>query len=414
MASNVFYQFDVGKQNIMSNYDFSNHSQRQNGVGAGAALSSLHNKLFYQVSTITSALAEVMKNNGYDMGSSVESSWSATVTQLGNIVTKAFLTANHYTKAETQSYVTGLLSLYPTIQEMNEAIAAALTTGGSTTGATLANIKTAITAAFSLDSQTITTDSGTVTFSAYQATATDVDNGTNSTKYVNPASIKDSIKVPHGQPTEGNVFIGNGSKWESKPKSSLGFLSGADLSTYALKSEIYTRDVLNGGQLDSRYFTEGELTASNGVLDTKYYTQTAADNRFLKPSSIEKKQTSPYNVKIPTSSTGGFMVVWGEFTLEPGARSVTTGSVQETTSFSGLRQNRVYFGETFAGSPSVTIGGFSPRQASDTRIIIGAQVINMASTYFDFIAGSRATEGADTQVSDSTMSWTAVGFYGVP
>lgn len=282
MADNKFYQFcNLSTLNAMSNSAYSSHPQRQNGVGTGMALSSLHNKLFYQVSTITSALAEVMVNNGYDMGSSIESSWSATVTQLSNIVTKAFLTANHYTKAETQSYVTGLLSLYPTIQEMNEAIAAALTTGGSTTGATLANIKTAITAAFSLDSQTITTDSGTITFSAYQATATDVDNGTNSTKYVNPASIKDSIKVPHGQPTEGNVFLGNGSKWESKPKSSLGFLSGADLSTYALKSEIYTRDVLNGGQLDSRYFTEGELTASNGVLDTKYYTQTAANNRFL-------------------------------------------------------------------------------------------------------------------------------------
>lgn len=392
MASNVFYQFDEGKQNIMSTYDFSNHSQRQNGVGAGAALSSLHNKLFYQVSTITSALAEVMANNGYDMGSSIESSWSATVTQLGNIVTKVFLKANHYTKAETQSYVTGLLSLYPTIQEMNEAIAAALTTGGSTTGATLANIKTAITAAFSLDSQTITTDSGTVTFSAYQATATDVDNGTNSTKYVNPASIKDSIKVPHGQPTEGNVFLGNGSKWESKPKSSLGFLSGADLSTYALKSEIYTRDVLNGGQLDSRYFTEGELTASNGVLDTKYYTQTAADNRFLKPSDITSSKSDSGFIRIPSgSASSGIQICWGSFNL-PSVVGVQTGTVP--------------FASNFVACFSVTLSG-AVLEVADGNNWLGIVISSKGTSSFSWQAKDRGSNS----IPYTTVYYMAIGSY---
>lgn len=401
MASNVFYQFDVGKQNIMSNYDFSNHSQRQNGVGAGAALSSLHNKLFYQVSTITSALAEVMKNNGYDMGSSIESSWAGTVTQLSNIVTKAFLTANHYTKAETQSYVTGLLSLYPTIQEMNAAITAALTTGGSTTGATLANIKTAITAAFSLDSQTITTDSGTVTFSAYQATATDVDNGTNSTKYVNPASIKDSIKVPHGQPTEGNVFLGNGSKWESKPKSSLGFLSGADLSTYALKSEIYTRDVLNGGQLDSRYFTEGELTASNGVLDTKYYTQTAADNRFLTALGIVSQKQTPGYIRIPSGSSGGIQICWGQFTISKSQSSNTYANAP-------LQTLNPQFAAVFSGSPFSVVVGNAILEQADAAGYIGIHVIDRNSNNFTYKVCARQTS---TEMPNQTINYIAIGSY---
>ncbi|MBP6064024.1 MAG: hypothetical protein KA467_00950 [Bacteroidales bacterium] len=404
MASNVFYQFDVGKQNIMSNYDFSRHDQRQNGVGTGAALSSLHNKLFYQVSTITSALAEVMKNNGYDMGSSIESSWSATVTQLSNIVTKAFLTANHYTKAETQSYVTGLLSLYPTIQEMNAAITAALTTGGSTTGATLANIKTAITAAFSLDSQTITTDSGTITFSAYQATATDVDNGTNSTKYVNPASIKDSIKVPHGQPTEGNIFLGNGSKWESKPKSSLGFLSDADLSTYALKSEIYTRDVLNGGQLDSRYFTERELNpyASPGanVLDARYYTQTAADNKFLTPSSISSTKQTSGCVKIPSGTTGGILICWGILTI---SKSQSGDTYQKAP-----LQTAPNFAASFNGAPFTVIIGNAILEHADNDGYIGIHVVGQYSSYFTYKVCARGTK---TEMPNQTVQYVAFGQY---
>lgn len=63
MSSN-FLIFDENEQNMLSDGDYNSSTQRQDGVVPGLAQSALHNKLFFQTSTMCAALAEVLSNQG--------------------------------------------------------------------------------------------------------------------------------------------------------------------------------------------------------------------------------------------------------------------------------------------------------------------------------------------------------------
>lgn len=64
MATN-FLQFDTAATNILNDADYNANTQRINGVQTGLAQSALHNKLFYQASTMVSAIGTVLSNAGY-------------------------------------------------------------------------------------------------------------------------------------------------------------------------------------------------------------------------------------------------------------------------------------------------------------------------------------------------------------
>lgn len=64
MASTNFLIFDEGKQNIMSDGDYSANTQRARGVTPGIAYPNLHNKLYYQVSVMAKAIADFMVAQG--------------------------------------------------------------------------------------------------------------------------------------------------------------------------------------------------------------------------------------------------------------------------------------------------------------------------------------------------------------
>lgn len=64
MASTNFLVFDEGKQNMMSDEDYSANTQRARGVTPGIAYPNLHNKLYYQVSVMAKAIADFMVAQG--------------------------------------------------------------------------------------------------------------------------------------------------------------------------------------------------------------------------------------------------------------------------------------------------------------------------------------------------------------
>ena len=64
MASTNFLVFDEGKQNMMSDGDYSANAQRARGVTPGIAYPNLHNKLYYQVSVMAKAIADFMVAQG--------------------------------------------------------------------------------------------------------------------------------------------------------------------------------------------------------------------------------------------------------------------------------------------------------------------------------------------------------------
>lgn len=81
MSTN-FLRFDENAQNILNDADYSSSTQRQNGVVPGIAQSALHNKLFFQVSTMVAAIAEIMSDAGETIS---DSSYSNLKTSLIDI-----------------------------------------------------------------------------------------------------------------------------------------------------------------------------------------------------------------------------------------------------------------------------------------------------------------------------------------
>lgn len=70
MATNKFLIFDENKANLQSDLTYASDPQRINGVAPGQAKSVLHNKLFRQVSIMTYALGELIKDKGIQVDDS--------------------------------------------------------------------------------------------------------------------------------------------------------------------------------------------------------------------------------------------------------------------------------------------------------------------------------------------------------
>lgn len=76
MANN-FLQFDPNATNMLNDADYTSNTQRQGGVTSGIASSTLHNKFFYQVSTMVAAWGQVISDYGQ----------TASDTSLANLIT---------------------------------------------------------------------------------------------------------------------------------------------------------------------------------------------------------------------------------------------------------------------------------------------------------------------------------------
>jgi hypothetical protein len=96
-----FYQFDPSKNNMQSDAAYSSSSFRSQGAQTGVASSSAHNKLFYQLSTMVAALAQMMEAKGYTME---DTSIATLVTELSNIMTEVDM-ADYASQAQLAGYI---------------------------------------------------------------------------------------------------------------------------------------------------------------------------------------------------------------------------------------------------------------------------------------------------------------------
>ena len=108
MASTNFLQFDEAGQNMMSDGDYEAHVQRARGVTPGIAYPNLHNKLYYQVSTMCKAFADFMVQQGQD---AQDGDIEQLTTNIANAINSAIEQSNRYVPL-TGGIMTGLLSLF--------------------------------------------------------------------------------------------------------------------------------------------------------------------------------------------------------------------------------------------------------------------------------------------------------------
>lgn len=70
MATNNFLVFNEDNSNVLTNEQYATDTQRVSGVTPGKAKSTLHNKLYRQVSIMVSAIGQVITNSGLDANDS--------------------------------------------------------------------------------------------------------------------------------------------------------------------------------------------------------------------------------------------------------------------------------------------------------------------------------------------------------
>lgn len=81
-----FLQFDPIKNNMQSDSIYQASSFRAQGATTGIASASAHNKLFYQLSTMVAALAQMMESKGYSME---DTSIDTLIDELSNLMTRS-------------------------------------------------------------------------------------------------------------------------------------------------------------------------------------------------------------------------------------------------------------------------------------------------------------------------------------
>lgn len=121
----TFLQFDPAKNNMQTDAVYSASSFRAQGAQTGIASSSAFNKLIYQLSTMTTALADMMVAKGYTID---DASLTTLTTQLENIMTLADMSSYatvasllDYIKKEavvikTSSYIILTTDMYKTLE----------------------------------------------------------------------------------------------------------------------------------------------------------------------------------------------------------------------------------------------------------------------------------------------------------
>lgn len=120
-----FLQFDASKNNMMSDASYSASTFLARGAVTGVASSSAHNKLFYQISTMMAAIAQMMETKGYTIS---DTSLATLITELSHIMTEADMSSYatiaslaDYIKKEavvikTSSYIILTTDMYKTLE----------------------------------------------------------------------------------------------------------------------------------------------------------------------------------------------------------------------------------------------------------------------------------------------------------
>ena len=120
MANTNFLQFDTQAENMLDDESYAGDSQRVSGVATGLARSALYNKQAFQASTMATALAMVMVQNGQNAMDNNLNSLAANLqnTFITSGVNNTFSGVNTFTnitkfKANTQEVLDAILGTPP-------------------------------------------------------------------------------------------------------------------------------------------------------------------------------------------------------------------------------------------------------------------------------------------------------------
>lgn len=181
-----------------------------------------------------------------------------------------------------------------------------------------------------------------------KATASEVDTGTNNSKYVTPKALKDSENIPHVAPgTSGNVLMSNGTSWTSSASApgSGDALVANPLTQFTgitpTNTEFNFVDGVTSAiqtQLDNKQPLDGDLTTFAGL--------TATTDNFLVSVSSAWASRTPTQVRTTLGLTIGTNVqaydadltTWAGVTPGTGvatALAVNVGSAGAPVLFNG-------------------------------------------------------------------------------
>ena len=168
--------------------------------------------------------------------------------------------------------------------------------------------------------------------------------------------------------------------------------------SYDLDNRYYNKTDLDGGQLDNRYYRESELL-TDGVLDSRYFTQTAADARYFNVSTgdtIKDGDTFPDNdTTIATTAAindriidlvddvGGFVPIANE-TSFPNANPDVNNGTGTLVSIKALSSNLTSDGSGVATIANGTVG-------NSTVTITGLAANTTYAATFGMIVETSAT-----------------------
>lgn len=358
MVNTNFLVFDEGKQNMMSDRDYSANTQRARGVTPGIAYPNLHNKLYYQVSVMAKAIADFMVAQGANAS-------DEDVEQLTADISTAFTNfVDNKTKEKYLPLAGGTLTgnltvngyMYATAPDISEgnnkvptafwvkAYAPSKTGEGASgnwginiTGNANTSTKT------TRDSQGqqinttyikgITASNATLTITKGSGTthSVTIDNvaSSDSAKKVNLNNANREIIQAGSDKYENEAIIDNTANTVISSWNSIGFKTSADVSDKSIKLAIGTRT----GNVE----TKGNIKAQNITAKGYMYTTSPdiSSNDTIVPTTLWVRALLNSNFTASKQQNGwkkdgvtGIIFQWGTWTI-----SSTSGGAKTNVTF---------------------------------------------------------------------------------
>lgn len=358
MVNTNFLVFDEGKQNMMSDGDYSANTQRARGVTPGIAYPNLHNKLYYQVSVMAKAIADFMVAQGANAS-------DEDVEQLTADISTAFTNfVDNKTKEKYLPLAGGTLTgnltvngyMYataPDISESNNKVPTAFwvkayapsKTGEGASGNWGINItgNANTSTKTTQDSQGqqinttyikgITASNATLTITKGSGTtySVTIDNvaSSDSAKKVNLNNANREIIQAGSDKYENEAIIDNTANTVISSWNSIGFKTSADVSDKSIKLAIGTRtgNVETKGNIKAQnitangymYTTSPDISSNDTIVPTTLWVRALLNNKFT-----ASKQQNGWKKDGVT----GIIFQWGTWTI-----SSTSGGAKTNVTF---------------------------------------------------------------------------------
>jgi hypothetical protein len=208
-------------------------------------------------------------------------------------------------------------------------------------------------------------------------TASDLDTGTQTDRFVTPKVIADSHNVPHVVPsTSGNVMTSNGTDWiSSAPASSgLSFWTESHNTSAPNNTVGATRLLVTASGTNNDAVIEAEGTGAT-LAQLPDSTTTGGNKRGAYATDFQKIRANANQVASGTKS----VLMGGENNSAVGTSSCNTGGL----------------GNASTGNYSSTLGGASNSATQDNAVCVGGSACTASGAYSATVSGDQTVASGD-------------------